>query len=149
MGRCFISFLTESVLWKDPGTVCGGCVVYALGRLAPGSLFYIFLSLSHQFLSYPRMLRPDCSARLAALQLLQSVPCDLWTNRSHRQGVSLDITLKTHTDHHIAHNNKNEITGENHLPFHALQSRYIVCRSIFHGIHMQVGFYISKIKANS
>ena len=55
------------------------------------------------------MLRPDCSARLAALQLLQSVPCDLWTNRSHRRGVggiSLGITLKTHTDHHIAHNNK-------------------------------------------
>ena len=56
------------------------------------------------------MLRPDCSARLAALQLLQSVPCDLWTNRSHRRGVggiSLGITLKTHTAHHIAHNNKN------------------------------------------
>ena len=56
------------------------------------------------------MLRPDCSARLAALQLLQSVPCDLWTNRSHRRGVggiSLGITLKTHTGHHIAHNNKN------------------------------------------
>ena len=57
-----------------------GSVLYAwedCGWLAPGSLFYIFLSLSHQFLSYPRMLRPDCSARLAALQLLQSVPCDL------------------------------------------------------------------------
>ena len=79
------------------------CVLYAWEDWCRAGTWLIILHI----LSYPRMLRPDCSARLAALQLLQSVPCDLWTNRSHRQGVSLDITLKTHTGHHIAHNNKN------------------------------------------
>ena len=85
------------------GWLCALC----LGRLWLAGTWLIILHI----LSYPRMLRPDCSARLAALQLLQSVPCDLWTNRSHRRGagLSLGITLrlKTHTGHHIAHNNKN------------------------------------------
>ena len=131
----------------SPG--CRQCAL-CLGRLCRAGTWLIILHIS----SYPRMLRPDCSARLAALQLLQSVPCDLWTNRSHRRGAG-GITghhsaLKTHTDHHIAHNKKNLNNTQKSSSISCfVEQIYIVCRSTFHGIHMQVRFYISKIKANS
>ena len=110
-------FLSNSAGRIEEGEMCpvvifvillvSDCVLYAWEDWYWAGTWLIILHI----LSYPRMLRPDCSARLAALQLLQSVPCDLCPNRSHRRGagLSLGITLrlKTHTGHHIAHNNKN------------------------------------------